>query len=432
MNIGSNGAVTAFGLEIGENLNSVGTLSVGGLTSSFTTAGIANIGGTSATSTAASATLNIAGGATVGLNGTTNFRTNAKVNLTGGTLNLNTVTVATGAAVNWQAGTINFANGSALTASLLDTLLSGTRTLGPDRTLSATAGTMNLASTLIVAGGRIAAPIINLNADMDISGFGSIAAGTTMTIGTGKTIQLRDFSTLGATTSITNSGGTVVLNGRFVNVTGAFINNGGYVRGVGRFTGGLNNGAAGTVRLESGDHIIVDQTGRTNAGTIELAGGTIEYSQSLTNQATGVITGRGVFRGSSAAPGASGLNNQGVLSFSAGITDIFGDVDNSGAGKIVAAGGSVVTFYDDVTHNGAEIRTNAGSRTVFFGALTGAGPFTGTGESSSTATSSPATARRNLPSVVASSWAALPPFRLSSVARSKAQVTTPSLSPARL
>jgi hypothetical protein len=380
VDIQTNGEVSAFGLEIGENLNSVGTLSVGGLASKFTTDGLANIGGASPTATAASATLNVANGAVVSLNGETNLRTNAQVNVTGGTLNLNTVNVATGADVDWQAGTINFANGSTLTTGLLDKLLAGTSTLGANRTLSATAGTIDLASTLIVSGGRIAAPTINLNADMDISGFSNIAAGATMTIGVGRTLQLRDFSTLGAATSITNSGGTVVLNGRFVNVTGPFINNGGYVRGVGRFSGGLNNGAAGTLRLEAGDHIIIDQTNRTNGGTIELAGGTIDYSQSLINQAGGVITGRGVFRGSSATPGGTGLTNQGVMSFSAGITDIFGDVDNTGAGKIIAAGGSIVTFYDDVVHNGSEIRTNSGSRSVFFGSVTGAGPFTGGGD----------------------------------------------------
>jgi hypothetical protein len=380
MSIHTGGGVTAFGLEIGENLNSVGTLSVGGLSASFTTAGTANIGGSSATAVAQSATLNVATGGTVNLNGTTNLRTNAKINLTGGTLNLNTLNVTNGAAVNWQAGTINFANGSAVTASLLNTLLAGTNTLGANHTLSATTGAISLTSTLIVTGGRIAAPTINLNANMDISGFSNVIAGTAMTIQAARTIQLGDFSTLGATTSITNNGGTLVLTGPFANVTGPFINSAGYVRGIGRFSGGLNNSAGGTLRLEAGNHIIIDQTNRKNFGTIELAGGTIEYTQYLINETSGVITGRGVFRGSAAAPGANGLNNRGVMSFSAGITDIFGDVNNLATGKIIAAGGSVVTFYDDVINNGVEIRTNVGSRSVFFGSVTGAGPFTGGGD----------------------------------------------------
>jgi T5SS/PEP-CTERM-associated repeat protein len=380
VDIFSNGAVTAFGLEIGELLNSVGTLSVGGLAATFTTAGTANIGGSTPTAVAQSATLNVAPGGVVSLNGTTNLRTNAEVNLTGGTLNLNTVNVTNGAAVNWQSGTINFANGTAVTSSLLNTLLAGTNTLGPNRTLSATAGAMSLTSTLIVNGGRIAAPTINLNANMDISGFSNVVAGATMTIQAGRTIQLANFSTLGATTSITNNGGTLVLTGPFASVTGPFVNSAGYVRGIGRFSGGFNNHAGGTIRLEDGNHLIIDLNDQRNTGTIELAGGTIEYSGWLTNQVNGVITGRGVFRGSSANPGGNGLDNRGVLSFSAGVTDIFGDVDNQATGKIIAAGGSVVTFYDDVIHNGVEIRTNTGSRSVFFGDVTGAGPFTGGGD----------------------------------------------------
>ena len=77
-------------------------------------------------------------------------------------------------------------------------------------------------------------------------------------------------------------------------------------------------------------------------------------------------------------PGSTGLSNNGVLAFSAGTTDIRGDVLNVNAGKIVTAGGGVTTFYDDVTHNGSEIRTQMGGRTVFFGVQSGAGPFTGT------------------------------------------------------
>src|SRR5262249_48831240 len=150
--------------------------------------------------------------------------------------------------------------------------------------------------------------------------------------------QLNDFSTLGATTAITNNGGTLELAGPLANVTGPVANNAGYIHGTGRFTAGLNNNAGGTIRAESGDHLIIDTAGPTNAGTIELAGGTVEYSQALTNSATGTISGRGVFRGSSATPGGNGISNSGVMSFSAGISDIFGDVNNAASGKIVAAG----------------------------------------------------------------------------------------------
>jgi hypothetical protein len=40
----------------------------------------------------------------------------------------------------------------------------------------------------------------------------------------------------------------------------------------------------------------------------------------------------------------------------------------------------VTTFFDDVVHNGAEMRTAEGSGLVFLGDYTGAGSFTGTGD----------------------------------------------------
>ena len=73
------------------------------------------------------------------------------------------------------------------------------------------------------------------------------------------------------------------------------------------------------------------------------------------------------------------MSNLGVIAFSGGNTDIRGDVQNNSGGHIVIGGGGVLTFYDDVVHNGTEIRTDGGSRTVFFGSQSGAGPFTGTG-----------------------------------------------------
>src|SRR5207253_2745156 len=124
-------------------------------------------------------------------------------------------------------------------------------------------------------------------------------------------------------------------------------------------------------------------TGGTNTnnlnGTIEMTGGTVEFTGLLTNAAGGLISGRGVFRGSTANVSATGLSNSGAVAFSAGTSDVYGKVQNLSGGQIVSAGGGVLTFHDDVTHNGTEIRTGAGSRTVFFGAESGAGPFTGTG-----------------------------------------------------
>ena len=58
---------------------------------------------------------------------------------------------------------------------------------------------------------------------------------------------------------------------------------------------------------------------------------------------------------------------------------LYGKVTNTGTGSILTVGGGTTTFHDDVVHNGAEIRTSSGARTVFLGAQSGAGNFTGTG-----------------------------------------------------
>jgi T5SS/PEP-CTERM-associated repeat protein len=379
LNVNNGGSAVVNALEVGENFNSTGALSVNGSGATFTTGGTANIGGAFASSPAASATLNVGPGATVNLNGITNLRTVAKLNITGGVLNLNTVNLTAGADANWSAGTVNFANGSSITAGMLDFLLDGTHVLGTNRILSAFTGSTNLTTPLAVNGGTLSVNQLVVSAGMSIGAFGTVAAADTLEIGSGQTVEIENFGKMAATSLAHNNGGALILKGSNAKVTAFFANNFGTVEGTGRFTAGMNNGTGGTIRAKTGDHLIIEQSGLTNPGIIELAGGTVEYQGILSNLGNGFIIGRGTFRGGSANPGGNGLSNLGVMAFSAGTTDIYGDVLNTGTGKIVAAGGSVVTFFDDVTHNGAEIRTNAGSRTVFFGDLTGAGPLTGAG-----------------------------------------------------
>lgn len=379
LNVLNGGAVTSSALEVGENLNSVGAMTVSGINATFTNSGVANIGGALATAPATSATLNIGAGGTMNLNGVTNLRTSATVNVTGGTLNLNTLNFAPGADINWSAGTIKFANGSAITPAVLDLLLDGSNTLRANRTLASDAGLLSLTTDLNMDGGRMNISSLQLAANLNVGAFSSINATGTITITGSRTLQIEDFGSIGATTSIINNG-FLRLNGPLAAVTSLVTNNIGVVSGTGRFPNGINNGAGGTIRASEGDYLLIQTPGLTNSGNIELLGGTVEYSSMLTNAATGFISGRGIYRGSRTTPGAFGISNAGVMAFSAGHTDIYGDVLNTGAGKIIAAGGSVVTFYDDVVNNGSEIRTNVGSRSVFFGDVIGAGPFTGGGD----------------------------------------------------
>jgi hypothetical protein len=151
------------------------------------------------------------------------------------------------------------------------------------------------------------------------------------------------------------------------------IKNTGLLTGDGTLVGEFSNDN-GTVRVEAGKSLNV--TGgaiHANNGDLQLLGGRIDFSGDFDNETLGFISGRGTLAVEDT------WTNDGTAAFSAGFTDVFGDVDNSATGTIIATGGATVTFYGDVVHNGAEIRTAANSSTVFLGGVAGAGPFTGTG-----------------------------------------------------
>ena len=99
----------------------------------------------------------------------------------------------------------------------------------------------------------------------------------------------------------------------------------------------------------------------------------MRFDGSVTNNSSGLIAGRGQFIAN------GGWINEGVMAFSGGNTDIVGDISIEANGMVVTAGNSTTTFYDDVVHNGAEIHTADGSSTIFFGSMSGASGFTGTG-----------------------------------------------------
>jgi len=371
------GVVTANLLEVGESPGGFGLLNVGGANSVFTCTGNANLGGVSALAPGDAATLAVGPGGTVNLNWTTNLRTSAALQITGGTLNLGTVTIGDGAQSLWTGGKIHFANASSLTTAMIDFLLGGDHVLGANRTLEAALGTMTLGSALSVTG-TLQVPDLTLDAPLEIGAFGTVGADT-VTQNAGQTLQIADFGTLAATSLVLNNGGTIELQGPAATVSGFTANAFGTIQGTGVFAGGMNIGTGGTVRGRAGDHLVVVGPGLTSSGRIELSGGTVEYTHVLSNLGNAIISGRGEFRGGTSSPGGNGLSNLGQLQFSGGFTDIRGDVINASGGKITISGGGLLTLYDALTHNGADVKAAAGSALVCFGPVTGAGSFTGAG-----------------------------------------------------
>ncbi|MEI8045660.1 MAG: fibronectin type III domain-containing protein, partial [Verrucomicrobiota bacterium] len=155
------------------------------------------------------------------------------------------------------------------------------------------------------------------------------------------------------------------------------VSNSGVLSGDGFIATTFTNNSGGELRAEAGKTLTFTGATGANAGRVNLQGGTLEFGQAFTNSATGVIQGRGAvnFNG--------GLVNQGSMNFSAGTTDIDGNISmtggTGGSARLISSGGGTVTVNSNFDHHGAEVRTSAGCNTVFFGTVTGPGPYTGTG-----------------------------------------------------
>lgn len=141
-------------------------------------------------------------------------------------------------------------------------------------------------------------------------------------------------------------------------------------------TGTLFNRNGGEIRVNQAALHLADGS-LANLGRVEVIEGSLEVTGSTINgSSTGLITGRNAtlrFNG--------GLNNLGSLGLSFGVSDVFGDVANTGTINI--SGGSEVTFYDDLDQEGVLQVTSAGSRissAVFFGEFSGSGGFVGGGD----------------------------------------------------
>lgn len=149
------------------------------------------------------------------------------------------------------------------------------------------------------------------------------------------------------------------------------IVNQGLVTGDGRIDGSFYNADGGELRAQVGRSLMLTGAGNTNAGQIKILDGELRFTQGLTNNAGAIISGNG------SLITEGGLANLGTMNF-AGTANIIGQVTNAPGGKIVSGGGGATIFYDNVVNNG-EIRTSTNGFTVFFGSVSGAGSFTGTG-----------------------------------------------------
>jgi hypothetical protein len=158
------------------------------------------------------------------------------------------------------------------------------------------------------------------------------------------------------------------------------LDNTGLVTGSGTIAASLINRSGPGVRVEGGQRLqfLGALHSNADAGRIEIRqGGELAFSGQLVNQ------GGAFLRIDNGTLRTGSLANGGLVQIGFGGASIFGDVNNSPAtdpnrGRIMASGAAEVTFWDRVNNQG-EIRASAGSRLLYFRAVTGNGSFTTNG-----------------------------------------------------
>jgi hypothetical protein len=313
--------------------------------------------------------------------------------LNGGALTVdgNIIYGAGTSAFNFNAGTLNLGGdlttsnlGTAMTLTGLKTLnVAGTTTLDGFSTLALDGGTFSTGYLVDNGGFAFNSGTFNLTGDNLTIGsgglFGSrvlfdldqvVNVSNTVNIDPGAVLSMRGGL---VNANLTNNSGTIDMADTLSELGGVALDNNGLIHGTGTVSATFTNNAGGEVRADAGDTLTFTASNNSNAGEINLTGGTVAFTQDVLNLGTGFISGRGVL----VADG--GLTNQGNIALSSGTTDIYGDVNNASGGAITVSGNGTATFYDDVVHNGSEIRVSNGSNAVFFGSVSGSGPYTGTG-----------------------------------------------------
>ena len=233
------------------------------------------------------------------------------------------------------------------------------------------ATTLNSGASLDVNGGAFSSGAVNNTGSLTLDA-GSLAISGALANNAGGFVYIgqNKVATFGGAST---NAGEIQLGGATALLTGAgTLANTGLIRGDGVIANNVTNNFGGEIRGDSGKRIKFTGVNGSNGGKINLQGGTAEFSQALTNTGNGLIAGRGTL-----IVGGTGLLNQANVALSAGITDVFGKVNNStgvGTKGITVSGNANVTFWNDVTNGaGSLFKVSTGSSATFFGTFGGAG-----------------------------------------------------------
>jgi len=371
--------------SIGAQDGGTGSLRVEGVNSSFVAFNGMGVGGTTA-AVGGLGGITIGPGGTVAVGGILRLWSGGTITLSGGTMRFSNLD-AQGGKFAFNSGTVQLQQNFNANNAALDAIVGSTRVLGFGRTIDTLTSAFNLQSELNVTGGAIAGNSLLLSsgvvARIETSGTGTFA--TTITNPTGARIYVTE-GTLSAGTTITN-GGELHLSGAAATVNSASLVNSGLVSGSGRINSPVTNNTVGQIRVQTGQRLeLLGAAGtHVNNGIVDVDGGTIEFGRLVTNSSVNPSTGLIAARFATLRF-HSGLSNSGALTFSAGVSDVFGEVTNQNnlatPGRVIVTGGAQANFYDDVVNNGSIQVSASGtlkSTAVFLGSLTGNG-VAGTGQ----------------------------------------------------
>ena len=294
------------------------------------------------------------------IGGTGGFANNVELAARAGTLTLSNT------GPNSNNGNIDLGAGMPLRLAGGDLANQGTINLNSG-TITGPAKLVNNPGGVIAGPGAISAPLSN-------GGTVALTAGT---------LSVPSFANNGA----------VALGGVLANLTGGAIANAGVIRGVGQinkaltnnpggklsalggglvFSGAVANNAGGTIAVPDGAELDLMQGLGTNAGTVNLTGGTFDTNNTVLTNA-GTLAGYGIFR-------TGGITNNAQLQLSGGTSTILGPLTNTAAGNAIVTGGATASFYSPVVNQaGSSFLVDQGSTAAFLAPVTGSAVFTGAG-----------------------------------------------------
>ncbi|CAN5318879.1 hypothetical protein BH11PSE9_BH11PSE9_19780 [soil metagenome] len=232
-------------------------------------------------------------------------------------------------------------------------------------------GQLNLNGGFVVGRGTLT----NANQGT-VSGSGRIAANFynagTLVVDKGQTLIDNSFT----------NRGQILLGGNTATLAGGQIGNHGLIQGLGRINSDISNidpvavieaqggtltlagrfvsANGGTLAVGSGAKLLISQGLLSNAGQIQLAGGTLDNNgRGMVNEAGASINGFGTLR-------AGTLTNQGQIFLSGGTSALRADIVAAAGSQIILSGLSNTTFYGKLeVQNGAELRVSEGSVATF-------------------------------------------------------------------